>query len=111
MGANNAAFDANAYVNAIIALIANTQWQGNEFNGNVAFDGAHAYGVAAWLSAETEARFRSAVQQSWSQIQNLQAAIAANANLSAWLQAQGFSVSSVVAMGVDAQGRIVAYTM
>jgi hypothetical protein len=111
MGGGNAAFDANAYVNAIIALIANTAWQGNEFNGNFAIDGAQAYSVAAWLTAETEARFRSTVQQSWSQIQNLQAAIAANANLSAWLQAQGHSVSSVVAVGVDAEGRLVAYTM
>ena len=111
LGGNNAAFNADAYVNAIIALIANTQWQGNEFNGGVTIDGAQAYSVAAWLTAETEALFQSAVQQSWSQIQNLQAAIAANANLSAWLQAQGHSVSSVVAMGVDAEGRLVAYTM
>jgi hypothetical protein len=103
--------NADAAVDLVISLIAESNWQGNEFGGAVTFDGAQAFSVAAWLSAETEARFRAALEQSWSQIQNLQAAIAANATMSAWLQAQGLAVSSVVAVGVNAEGQFVAFAM
>ena len=102
--------DADAQVDLVIGLIVNSEWQGNEFNGEISVNGAQAYSVAAWLRDETEARFRAAVAESQDQIQRLRAAIAANAMLTAWLQAQGHEVSTVVAAGVDAEGRLVAFT-
>jgi hypothetical protein len=103
--------NADAAIDLVIGLIARSNWQGNEFDGEVTVDGAQAFSVAAWLRAETEARFRAAVEEGWDQIQNLQAAIAASATLSAWLQGQGFNVSSVVAVAVDAEGQLMAFAM
>lgn len=101
---------ADARVDMVIGLIAESQWQGDEFQGAVNVDGAQAFSVAAWLRDETEARFRAAVQAAMDQIQNLQTAIAANASMSAWLQAQNIDLSTVVAVGVDAEGQLVAFT-
>jgi len=102
--------EADARLDMVIGLIAESQWQGDEFQGAVNIDGAQAFSVAAWLRDETEARFRAAVQAAIEQIQNLQTAIAANASMSAWLQAQNIDLSTVVAVGVDAEGQLVAFT-
>ena len=102
--------EADAYVAMVITLILDSQWQGNEFNAAVSVDGAQAYSVATWLTAETWGRFNAAVEQAHQQIHNLQVAIAANSTMSAWLQAENIDLSSVVALGVDTEGQLVAFT-
>jgi hypothetical protein len=94
----------------VITLILDSQWQGNELNAAVSVDGAQAYSVATWLTAETWGRFNAAVEQAHQQIHNLQVAIAANSTMSAWLQAENIDLSSVVALGVDTEGQLVAFT-
>ncbi len=106
----NVGGEADAYVAMVITLILNSQWQGNEFNAAVSLDGAQAYSVATWLTAETRARFDAAVEQAEQQIYNLQVAIAANSTMSAWLQAGNIDLSSVIAVGVDTEGQLVAFT-
>jgi hypothetical protein len=102
--------EADAYVAMVITLILNSQWQGNEFNAAVSGDGAQAHSMATWLTAETRAPFNAAVEQAQQQIHNLQVAIAANSAMSAWLQAENIDLSSVVAVGVDTEGQLVAFT-
>ena len=101
---------ADAYVAMVINLIIDSQWQGNEFNAALSVNGAQAYSVATWLTAETRARFDAAVEQANQQIHNLQVAIAANSTMSAWLQAENIDLSSVIAVGVDTEGQLVAFT-
>lgn len=100
----------DAQADMLIALIVDTEWQGDEFAGEISIDGAQAYSVAGWIRGEAEVRYRAAVAESQEQIQMLRTAIAANAELTAWLQANGHDVSSVVAVGVDAEGRLVVFT-
>lgn len=100
--------NARARVEAVINLIVNSNWATGDLAGYVAIDAA--FDVTAWLEAQTTADFNAAVAANWGEINDLHAAIAANAAISAWLQANNIDLQSVVALGMTAEGTLVAFT-
>lgn len=100
--------DVSARVQAVIDLMA-SNWDAGAL-ASASAEGAVAYDVGAWLDARTRAQFDAAATASASAILALQAAIAANASLSAWLSVQDIDVASVVALGATADGTLVAFT-
>ncbi len=102
--------DADSRVQTVIGLIADSHWQANS---QIAFDGtttADTFDVGAWLTANTDAQFATAMSENASAIAALQAAIAANTELSSWLAANNIDVSTVVALGVAADGELAVFT-
>ncbi len=100
--------NAQARVEAVINLIVNSNWATGDLAGYAAIDAA--FDVTAWLEAETAANFNAALVANAGEINDLQAAIAANAAMSAWLQANNVDLQSVVALGMTAEGTLVAFT-
>ena len=100
--------NARARVEAVINLIVNSNWATGDLAGYAAIDAA--FDVTAWLEAQTAADFNAAVAANWGEINDLHAAIAANAAMSAWLQANNIDLQSVVALGMTAEGTLVAFT-
>ncbi len=99
---------ARARVEAVINLIVNSNWATGDLAGHAAIDAA--FDVTAWLEAQTAADFNAAVAANRGEINDLHAAIAANAAMSAWLQANNIDLQSVVALGMTAEGTLVAFT-
>jgi hypothetical protein len=100
--------NAQAKVDAVINLIVNSNWAVGDLAGYAAIDAA--FDVTAWLEAQTAVDFNAALIANAGEINDLQAAIAANAAMSAWLQANNIDLQSVVALGVTAEGALVAFT-
>jgi hypothetical protein len=100
--------NAAARVEAVINLIVNSNWATGDLAGYAAIDAA--FDVTAWLEAETTADFNAAVTANAGEINDLQAAIAANAAMTAWLQTNNIDLQSVVALGMTAEGTLVAFT-
>ncbi len=103
--------DADARVELVIGLIAQSAWDAEADLGDTAtFTGTEALSVGLWLTSETEAMFQTTVDENMESITNLRTAIAANASLSAWLESEDVDVDTVVALGVTADGELVAFT-
>lgn len=105
-----AALDARGRVQAVINLMATADWHADAFAGFTDTTGGTAFDVHGWLSAEQTAQFEAAVNQASAEISELHAALAANATMSAWLQANNIDVNAVVAVAAAADGSFAVFT-
>ena len=93
----------------VIVLINGSVWTDSSFSGVAGID-ATTYDVGAWINSDNSAAFQSTLEANAGDIAELQAAIDANAEFSAWLDAENADVSSVVAVGVASDGSLAVFT-
>lgn len=62
------------------------------------------------VTADNSAALDLALSANADEIGELQAALAANASLNSWLEAQGTEASEVIALGVAADGSLAVFT-
>jgi hypothetical protein len=102
--------DAATRVQAVIDLIATSQWEAGSLVGFDSTANATLFDVGPWLSADNTAQFESTVNENTGEIGDLHAALAANAAFSAWLQANNVDVNTVVALALAADGSFAVFT-
>lgn len=93
----------------VIALINASNWSETSLDGWAGIEGT-TYNVSGWISAENSAALDATLEAHKDRIARLHAAIAANAEVSAWLASEHVNVSSVIAVGVAANGSLVVFT-
>ena len=92
-----------------IALIDASDWTTTSLSGLNDVE-ATAYDVTSWINAGNEAAFNLALTANADEIEDLHAAIAANASLESWLVANNATADDVVAIGVAADGSLAVFT-
>jgi hypothetical protein len=109
----NAAGDASLIsgdgLSQVIALIDASDWTTTSLSGLNDVE-ATAYDVTSWINAGNEAAFDLALTANADEIEDLHAAIAANASLESWLVANNATADDVVAIGVAADGSLAVFT-
>lgn len=115
----SAALSANATADAsltagdelaqVIALIDASVWTDTSLSGFTEVD-ATAYDVSSWINADNQAAFNLALSANAGEIEDLHAAVAANASLESWLEANSATAGDVVAIGVAADGSLAVFT-
>lgn len=93
----------------VLLLIQASTWTPASFSAVTEVE-ATTYDIDAWITSENSAAFESTLAASADEIADLQAALAANAEVDAWLEAQGTDASAVVAVGVAADGSLAVFT-
>lgn len=93
----------------VMLLIRGSTWTKVSLSGLGDIDGT-AYDVDAWIDSDNSAEFEQTLKAHADDIADLQASIAANAELSAWLDAENTDASAVVAVGVNADGSLAVFT-
>lgn len=101
--------DSNDPLVDVMLLIRGNNWGNVSFSGLGDIDG-ETYDIDAWLNAENGAAFEQTVKAHADDIADLQASIAADADFSAWLDAENTDASAVVAVGVAADGSLAVFT-
>lgn len=102
--------DLDARVNAVVNLIANSDWATGATVATAEGAVVAAFNVGAWVQSETEEMFETTLDAYAAAIANLRAAVSINAELAAWLTANGISLDSVIALGFAAGGDVVVFT-
>ena len=109
----NAAGDASLTsgddLSQVIALIDASNWTDKSLSGLTDIE-ATAYDVSSWINAGNEAAFDLALTANAGEIEDLHAAVAANASLESWLEANNATADDVVAIGVAADGSLAVFT-
>ena len=93
----------------VIALIDASNWTDKSLSGLTDIE-ATAYDVSSWINAGNEAVFDLALTANADEIEDLHAAVAANASLESWLEANNATADDVVAIGVAADGSLAVFT-
>ena len=93
----------------MIALIDASVWTETSLSGITDIE-ATAYDVAGWIDADNQAAFDLALSANADEIDDLHAAIAANATLESWLEANNATAEDVIAIGVAADGSLAVFT-
>ena len=96
-------------LSVVIRLIEDAKWSNRSFSALTEVS-ATVYDVSAWVDAQNEAAFESALTAHAEEIAQLQAAMSANASLSAALEAHNADASGVVTVGVAADGSLAIFT-
>ncbi|MDC9822618.1 hypothetical protein PRN20_02630 [Devosia sp. ZB163] len=105
----DASLTADDELGQIIALIDASVWTTKSLSGVTATD-ATAYDVAAWIDSGNQAAFDLALSANADEIEDLQAAVAANQSLESWLEANNATAEDVIAIGVTADGSLAVFT-
>jgi hypothetical protein len=108
-GSGDASLTGNDELTQVIALIDASVWTELSL-ADASTEGATAYDVAEWLDAGSATSFNLALDANASEIEDLHAAIAANASLESWLEANNATAADVVAIGVAADGSLAVFT-
>jgi len=103
------ALDSTDDLSRVMALIETSTWTDTSLSGLTEIDGT-TYDVGAWITSENAAAFDLVLTDNADEIADLQAALTANASFDAWLEANNESASSVVAIGVVADGSLAVFT-
>lgn len=93
----------------VLLLIRGSNWTKASFSGIGDVEGT-TYDIDAWINSENSAAFEQTLAAKADDIANLQSSIAANADFSAWLDAENTDASAVVAVGVAADGSLAVFT-
>lgn len=93
----------------VMLLIKGSNWTEASFSGIGDVDGT-TYDVDAWINSDNSAEFNQTLEAHADEIADLQASLAANAELSAWLESENTDASAVVAVGVKADGSLAVFT-
>jgi hypothetical protein len=96
-------------LSVVISLIQTSTWTGDSLAGLTDVD-AIAYDVSGWINADNAAALEFALTDNAGEIEDLQAALTANAALDAWLEANNASAEDVIAIGVAADGSLAVFT-
>jgi hypothetical protein len=96
-------------LSVVISLIETSTWTGDSLAGLTDID-ATAYDVTGWINADNAAALEFALTDNAGEIEDLQAALTANAALDAWLEANNASAEDVIAIGVAADGSLAGLT-
>jgi hypothetical protein len=104
-----ASLTADDELSQVIALIEASVWTETSLTG-LSDISAIAYDVTGWINADNEAAFELALSSNAGEIEDLQAAVAANASLEGWLEANNATAGDVIAIGVAADGSLAVFT-
>lgn len=113
--AASASAEASAYVPSsdvvveVIALINASDWTNLTFDALQRVRGS-TYDVAAEISAQGRTELEAALSANREKVAQLQGAISASATMNAWLETENASASSVIAVGVAADGSLAVFT-
>ena len=105
-----AALTPSGKVAAAISLIENNNWTKSTLAGTASLSGDAMVDLTPLLSASTQASLDAALNANASGVGNLQAALAQNAAISAWLASNDVSAENVVAVGANADGSLTFFT-
>jgi hypothetical protein len=93
----------------VLLLIRGSNWTEASFSGIGDVDGS-TYDIDAWVNSENRAALEQTLEAHADDIATLQSSLSANADLSAWLDAENTDASAVVAVGVAADGSLAVFT-
>lgn len=93
----------------VVLLIRGSNWTKASFSGFGNIDGS-THDIDAWINSENSVELDQTLEAHADEIADLQASIAANADFSAWLDAENTDASAVVAVGVNADGSLAVFT-
>ena len=96
-------------LSVVISLIQTSQWTSDSLAGLTDVD-ATAYDVSGWITADNAAALEFVLADNAGEIEDLHAALTANAALDAWLEANNASAEDVIAIGVAADGSLAVFT-
>ncbi len=94
----------------VVRLIETSDWSASSFANVTGVANGTTYDVSGMVTADNKAALDLALSANATQIGELQAALAANASLNSWLEAQGTQASEVIALGVAADGSLAVFT-
>lgn len=94
----------------VIALIDTSVWSNASFSHYSQARGTTTYNVDGWVSGDNKTALSETLTANARKISRLQAAIVANASLSAELKAKGIAPQDVIAAGVAADGSLAVFT-
>jgi hypothetical protein len=94
----------------VVRLIERSNWSAGSFAGITGVANGSTYDVTGMVNAGNQAAFELALSDNADEIGELRAALAANASLNSWLEAQGTDASEVIALGVAADGSLAVFT-
>ncbi len=94
----------------VVRLIERSNWSASAFADVTGVAHGTTYDVTGMVDADNRAAFDLALSANADEIGELQAALAANASLNSWLEAQGTEASEVIALGVAADGSLAVFT-
>jgi hypothetical protein len=93
---------------AVVSLINESNWTTTSFS-SLSEVNASTYDVNAMLNGENSGALNAAIEANAGEIAELQAALSANAEFSAMLEAQGTAPSGVLTVGVTADGSLAVF--
>ena len=94
----------------VVRLIETSNWSADAFANVSGVASGTTYDISGMVTADNSAALDLALSANAEEIGELQAALAANASLNSWLEAQGTQASEVIALGVAADGSLAVFT-
>ena len=104
-----ASSDDSDPLDEVIDLIRKSAWATTSFSSTSELD-ATAYDLGAWVNGSNSTEFEAALADNADEIAELHYALEANAEFSAWLDSEHTDASSVVAVGMAADGSLAVFT-
>ena len=98
-------------VQAAISLINNSNWTTSTLSGTTSVTGSSAVNVTPLLNGQTQVALDQTLSANATAISNLQTALSTNAAINAWLQNQGLSTSTVIAVGQTVDGSLIFFVL
>lgn len=94
----------------VIGLIETSSWSASSFANVSGVASGTTYDISGMVNADNQAALDLALSAKADEIGELRAALAANASMNSWLEAQGTEASEVIALGVAADGSLAVFT-
>lgn len=94
----------------VIGLIETSRWSASSFANVSGVASGTTYDISGMVNADNQAALDLALSAGADEIGELRAALAANASMNSWLEAQGTEASEVIALGVAADGSLAVFT-
>jgi hypothetical protein len=104
-----ASLTADDELGVVISLIESSHWTETSLANLTDID-ATTYDVSGWINAGNATALDLALNGHAEEIGDLQVALASNAALDAWLEANNTSAEEVIAIGVAADGSLAVFT-
>ncbi len=94
----------------VLRLIETSNWSADAFANIGGVANGTTFDISGMVTTDNQAALDLALSANADEIGELQAALAANASLNSWLEAQGTEASEVIALGVAADGSLAVFT-
>ena len=107
--ASDDSLDINARLDALLQLIADSDYEETSLSAWSSASSTTVIDTDDLFDAEGQARIDAALAANLDEQDDLSAAISANANLKAWLDANNIDSDSVIAINVAADGSVEVY--